>query len=139
MSQSDPYGPARADGAPDAVGTPPALTYDAARTGQMVRALEAAVAAGLGSLKGDVERLERIGHTNFLRILMAFAAGFLILAGMTIESYRWSREDLAAAQNAIKSSLDKQAAQIDRTKISVARVEQKLDDLTHPLSPLPRR
>lgn len=138
MPQNDSFSPSRPDGSPEpVVGIPTAVTNEAARTGQIVRAVEAAIHAAMGPIKTDVERIERNGHGNFRWLLFAFAAGFLVLAGMAIEAYRWSHEDTTALATRLDTRYDKVDDRLAGQNATLIEIKTKLGDLLERIPPVP--
>jgi hypothetical protein len=85
-------------------------------------------------------------RTDIRRLLTAFAAGFVVLGSMTIGAYAWLSADIVRATtrletrlDRLETRLDKQADQLLLITSTMARIEQKLDDLTNPPAPLPHR
>jgi hypothetical protein len=93
----------------------------------------------LAELRKDVREVRGHSRGEFILLLTAFGVGFLALAAMTIQGYRWSHEDLVAAASRLESKIDKEADQIGSMNSALVRIEQKFDDLTRPPGALPHR
>lgn len=104
----------------------------------------------LDELRADVREVRGSLDKNTWRLLYVFGSGFLALGGLLIGGYfRLSNTiatDLDRAASQLEARLDRQevaqdkeADQIQKINQALARIEQKLDDLTRPPSPLPRR
>lgn len=93
----------------------------------------------LDKIHEDIREIRRQGRTEFWCIIGAFATGFVLLAGMVIGAYRWISDDLVRATTRLEMQLDKQADQLQTINSTLSRVDQKLEDLTRPPTPLPRR
>jgi hypothetical protein len=93
----------------------------------------------LDEIHKDIREIRDHGRTEFWRLLAGFAAGFIILAGMVIGVYRWISDDLVRTTTRLEMRLEKQADQLQTINGTLSRVDQKLEDLTKPPTPLPRR
>lgn len=143
---SEQFGPEREEGAPlpgTQEGMPPHINPAAAQTGQVVRAVQDAVRQGLSDIKADLTKIETRSHTDYHRLLYIFGAGFLALAAMTIEAYRWGHEDLIAASSKVETRIEKTDDRVVSMGNSLSRIDQKLQDLLERIPPVqtppPRR
>jgi hypothetical protein len=93
----------------------------------------------LDELRKDIREIRGHGRTEFWFMLTGFVGGFIILAGMVIGAYRWISDDLVRTTTRLEIRLDKQADQLQTINSTLSRVDQKLQDLTKPPTPLPRR
>lgn len=140
---------------PASEGGPALSNQDLAITAQIVRAVQDAVHHGLLEVKSDLARTEARSHTDYFRTLCAFATGFVVLAGMVIESYRWGHDELTSTTAKIEARIDTVEGRIDKRldkiedridKIddrmitignNLARTDQKLQDLSDRLATPP--
>ena len=93
----------------------------------------------LDELHKDIREIRSQGRTDFWAMLSGFVGGFLILAGMVIGAYFLLKGDIDRVATRLETRLDKQADQLQAISSTLSRVDQKLEDLTKPPSPLPRR
>jgi hypothetical protein len=112
-------------GEPNPSGVPPDVGQETPQTRALVRALENA----LRDFRSDITDVRTRAHTDFFRMLGVFALGFLALAGMVIEAYRWGHEDLGAAVTKLEARMDKIDDRGITTENTLSRIEQHLQDM----------
>jgi hypothetical protein len=88
-------------------------------------------------LRKDIREVRSHHRTEFIILLTAFAAAFLILAGMSIGAYRWAREDTTADITGVNGRLDKIESRQAPMNDTLIRVDTKLEDLLARIPPTP--
>ena len=62
-------------------------------------------------------------------MISLFGAGFLVLAAMTIEAYRWGHDDLVASSTRLETKLDKLDDRTVAMGLTLSKIEQHLQDM----------
>jgi hypothetical protein len=124
-------------GDPSPEGGPVKLSPESRQTGQIVRAVQDAVHQGLREVRADLSRVETRAHTDYFRTLGAFALGFVALASMVIQAYRWGHEDLSAASVRLEGRIEKLDDRMVAISSNLTRTDQKLQDLSDRVPPVP--
>jgi hypothetical protein len=121
------------DGAEPPKAGPPPVSAETAQTGILVRAIEAALVEPLKR----ISELRSDNRTDQKWMLTAFAAGFLLLAGMMITGYHWLDERIIAQSTRLEDRLGKTDDRVNSLGSLLTRVDQKLQDLLDRIPPQP--
>jgi hypothetical protein len=131
------------EGTPTPEGTPTQLNSDAVRTGQMVRAVQAAVRDGLSDIKTDLVRIESRGDAHFHRLLLIFGAGFLAVASAFGWGYTRMDDHIVASTSRLEDKITRLEDKLATLGNNQTRTDQKLQDLLDRVppvqTPLPHR
>ena len=122
-------------GEPQKEGAPADIGQETPQTRALVRALEHA----LRDFREDLVEVKTRAHTDFFRTLWVFGVGFVLLAGMVIEAYRWAADDLRLASTRLENRIDKVDDRVVTTGNTLTRVDQKLQDLLDRVPATPTR
>jgi hypothetical protein len=98
------------------------ITGEAAHTRLRIKAVEDSV----GEIKADIRDIKNHRHTDFVHIVQALSAGFILLAGALIAAYF-----------IVDNKIDKLSEKISGVSTITTRVDAKLEDLLARIPPVP--
>jgi len=133
---SEAYGPSRPEGTPppdQQVGTPPPRAHPGVEQARLAAQL---LGPAIVDLREEIREARKNHRTEFIILISAFAAGFLVLAGMAIEAYRWSHDDMIAEIARINTRLDRVEQQQSASQDTLVRADTKLEDLLARIPPI---
>jgi hypothetical protein len=112
-------------GEPKKVGAPQDLDKEARQTRMLIDALEKALA----EFKEDLKDFRTEARNDIRLLLRGLAGSFIVLAGMIVAAY-------LLLSNDTKTVRDRMDDRLAALGVSVARIEQKLDDLIARVPPV---
>lgn len=131
------YGEEGTPPASSQVGVPPQAPSTPHPAANQARLAADLLGPTLEELRKDIREVRAHHRTEFIILLTAFAAAFLVLAGMSIGAYRWARDDALADATRISGLIDKVESRQGATNDTMIRVETKLEDLLARIPPVP--
>ena len=120
---------------PESEGGPVKLDRQSAQTGQIIRALR----EELGDFKRELGIIRAHARNDHRWVLSAIAGVFVLLLTGFFIGYIRVDDKIDRQGEKVDIRIDRVVEQLGTLNGTLTRVDQKLDDLTHPQSPLPRR
>jgi outer membrane murein-binding lipoprotein Lpp len=122
---------------------PPPVELAAAQQAKLAAQM---LSPAIDELRNDIREIRGSQRKEFLFLLSALVAGFLVLAGLSINVYNRTNDRLASDVTRLETAIEKQSDRIAKQNEQMAtmnamlsRIDQRLEDLLHPPQMPPRR